>query len=563
MRCLAYGVALLLLFVLLTGCGGGGGGRATTPVPTGSIEGHLYADRAKSRLLVSPKVLAVGTPVSLGTKTASAMQTRAGAALDGAQVTVRGYANLTATTDPLGYFRIDNVPSGSQTLLVTLAGYAALTVPVTVVANSLSEAGNVTLASVQHKWTVMVYLDANLTGQDVLPDGDNFAQLEAAPESPLNPSTQSPYVETLVQYAKAGAPNTCNIYEVHHRPTGGQSASVIKQTLGSTVDMGNPTTLHTFITWCQQNEPAEHYLLVLWDHGSGWDPWGDSPPGTRTAGSTAKMKSAALPVTMNPRAICFDDLHNSAIRDVDLTQALTVNAPIDIVATDACLMSMLEVGYQIRHQANYLVGSEDETPSEGYNYTDVVAKLVSEYATITPSAYAGFLAQDAFNYWTQTLGYSSLETSTLDLSHMDTAAASLGQLSSALITNKSRYASQITTVEQQVARFSPDSKLSATGYAPFADLYDYSAQLISNVPNSQVQSAATSLQSAVAAAVLANYHTNDGTYPRAHGMSIYMPGAADYLNPSPYYLGYTPANYYPQLALAQATSWPQWLGTQP
>ena len=558
MRCFACSVALLLLLLLLagiTGCGGGGGTPAT-PVGTGSVEGYIYANQSRSRMLVSKKTLIARTMVSLGVGTRDST----GSALNGAIVAVRGYASLTATTDATGHFRIDKVPTGSQTLLVSDTGFASLTVPVTIVANTLTEAGNVALPTTRHTWTVMVYLNANLTGQDVLPDAMNYQQMEAAPESPINPATQGAYVETLVQYAKAGqgsTPTTCNIDEIHHSPGAGQSASIIRQTLGSNVDMGNPTTLQTFINWCQTNEPADHYLLVIWDHGSGWDPASDSTSVRRTT------KNRTTPAPIRERAISFDDLHNSCIRDIDLPTALTTKAPIDIVATDACLMSMLEVGYEIRHQANFLIGSEDETPAEGYNYTDIVTKLVNSYQTITPSVYAAYLAQDAFTYWTVQLGYNTeTVTSSIDLSQMDAAASALGALSNALIANVKNNPAQYATAEKQVARFSPDSILSPTGYPPFADLYDYAAQLNANVQNSTVQNAAIGVENAVTAAVNSNSYTTDGTYPRAHGISIYLPDASDYLNPSPYY-GATPASSYPQLELAQKTTWAQWLAIQP
>ena len=34
-------------------------------------------------------------------------------------------------------------------------------------------------------------------------------------------------------------------------------------------DMGDPATLSAFITWATTNYPADHYALVIWDHGAG------------------------------------------------------------------------------------------------------------------------------------------------------------------------------------------------------------------------------------------------------------------------------------------------------
>ena len=34
--------------------------------------------------------------------------------------------------------------------------------------------------------------------------------------------------------------------------------------------MTDPTTLKNFITWRSRTYPANHYLLVLWNHGGGY-----------------------------------------------------------------------------------------------------------------------------------------------------------------------------------------------------------------------------------------------------------------------------------------------------
>ncbi|MEK7810288.1 MAG: clostripain-related cysteine peptidase, partial [Pseudomonadota bacterium] len=38
-----------------------------------------------------------------------------------------------------------------------------------------------------------------------------------------------------------------------------------------TVNTGDPKFLNDFIRWGVKNYPADHYLLVLWNHGQGWD----------------------------------------------------------------------------------------------------------------------------------------------------------------------------------------------------------------------------------------------------------------------------------------------------
>src|SRR5215210_6918296 len=38
------------------------------------------------------------------------------------------------------------------------------------------------------------------------------------------------------------------------------------------VDSGTPQTLLDFIRWAAKTAPADRYALVVWNHGSGWEP---------------------------------------------------------------------------------------------------------------------------------------------------------------------------------------------------------------------------------------------------------------------------------------------------
>jgi hypothetical protein len=49
---------------------------------------------------------------------------------------------------------------------------------------------------------------------------------------------------------------------------------------------------------------------------------------------------------------------------------------IDVLGMDACLMGMIEVGYQVRESVNYLVATEDTIPDDGWPYDRILARLV-------------------------------------------------------------------------------------------------------------------------------------------------------------------------------------------
>ena len=66
---------------------------------------------------------------------------------------------------------------------------------------------------------------------------------------------------------------------------------------------------------------------------------------------------------------------------------------IDILGMDACLMGMLEVGYQVRACVNYLVATEDTIPDDGWPYDRIFARLV-ECPDLSPEDLAATIVRE-------------------------------------------------------------------------------------------------------------------------------------------------------------------------
>ena len=143
------------------------------------------------------------------------------------------------------------------------------------------------------------------------------------------------------------------------------------------VNMGDPAILQSFIEWAIANYPAQHYALVLWNHGSGW----------RERNSAEAVKS-----------VCIDDQSGDELTMTELRSALnaanaTTGEVLDIVGFDACLMQMVEVAYQVMGSASrplvdITVGSEETEPGDGWDYAATLTALTAS-PTMTPSA-AGY-----------------------------------------------------------------------------------------------------------------------------------------------------------------------------
>ena len=131
-----------------------------------------------------------------------------------------------------------------------------------------------TKATNQRNWTIMVYLagDNNL-------DSAGLVDLKE-----MKTTGTTDKIAVLAQFDRAGAKRSTVRYCLKKGTTLAKDA-VAK--LGET-NTGDPKVLEDFVTWGVTNYPADHYLLVLWNHGAGWDDAniyeGDVFSGTAPAG---------------------------------------------------------------------------------------------------------------------------------------------------------------------------------------------------------------------------------------------------------------------------------------
>lgn len=118
----------------------------------------------------------------------------------------------------------------------------------------------------------------------------------------------------------------------------------------SDLDMGSWRHLFKFARRNILRFPAKKVLLVVWNHGSG------------TLG------------------IANDDVSGNKISVRDLGRALSQikaakGGKIDVLATDACLMQMAGVAYELKDHADVVVGSEEIIAGPGYPYHTMLAAI--------------------------------------------------------------------------------------------------------------------------------------------------------------------------------------------
>jgi len=162
--------------------------------------------------------------------------------------------------------------------------------------------------------------------------------------------------------------------------------------LGET-DTGESQTLTEFLNWGLKSYKAQRNILVIWNHGGGTldesIPLEDgtvlSPRRGNLFSKTTHLKRLeVLKITEDEdrrKAIANDDaagnyLDNIEIKDVFENIDNSIAKKFDIIGFDACLMSMIEVQYQLKSYTKIIVGSEELEPNNGWDYARIVSYLV-------------------------------------------------------------------------------------------------------------------------------------------------------------------------------------------
>jgi hypothetical protein len=282
------------------------------------------------------------------------------------------------------------------------------------------------------------------------------------------------------------------------------------------LDMADPKNLRDFVQWGIGEFPADHYALVIWDHGTGW-----------------QIRSAS--VQPEYKYIAADDTSSSVMNITDIPRALA-GFNIDVIAFDACYMQQLELAYELRGSAHYLVASTAVEPSAGYNYARILSQMTSG---TDPEQMARLLvAQYAAEY----PDTGDITQSAIDLTRAQDVAMAASIFANVLETNAASKAVGLAAARSQTLDYA-----TAGSVQDSRDLGDYASRCAA-VIGSDASLAYTDLKNALSAAVIASIHGPD--MPNDHGMAIYIPPPTSY-DPR-----------YGQLSLARDTGWDDWLVAQ-
>jgi len=273
--------------------------------------------------------------------------------------------------------------------------------------------------------------------------------------------------------------------------------STLVQEMGMT-DMGDYKNLAAFGKWAKQAYPAKKYMLIVSNHGSGWE----------------KGKKRSI---VN-KGISYDEQSGNHINTPQLGQALREIGKVDVFGTDACLMQMAEVVYEIKDSVDYIVGSEETEPGDGYTYNDFLGPVAAR-PTMSPAEVAKQAVDAYANHYDKiNQGYTQ---------SLAKASAVNG-----LLTVSNAFADAVTASgEKALAKSARDASIS------FAmdenhDMYDFARRVVEGSANADVKAKGQALMNYITGTLMVHNRTRDSQggwggpveYTLAKGMAAYFPG---------------------------------------
>ena len=134
-------------------------------------------------------------------------------------------------------------------------------------------------------------------------------------------------------------------------------------------NMGDPAVLERFVRTAAKLYPADHYALILSDHGGGWT-------------------GACQDESSDDDTLSLNELVRALARSERLT------GPLEMLGFDACLMGTLEVTQALAPFSKTFVASEDLVPGTGWNYVPLLRSLKKDPKSTGPSL--GEVIADSF-----------------------------------------------------------------------------------------------------------------------------------------------------------------------
>lgn len=277
------------------------------------------------------------------------------------------------------------------------------------------------------------------------------------------------------------------------------------------LNMGDPQTLKDFVTWARRTYPQPQTMLVLWNHGGGWR--SVLSKALRTGGGARSFAPPPGPaVSRLARGIAWDDTNNGDFLEMrEVRGALEDGERFSVIGADACLMSMVEVAYELRTCADYFIGSENTEPGDGWPYDRFLPLLAGNAVTSAEDLCKRIVSDYQASYDPHT----ATTLTAVRLTRLPKLAAAIDKVAVALMAHTEGARADAVTF-RNIPAF-------PAGAGEFIDLDAFMETLAQGYPESVTRPAAA-VRALTRAAIVA--HDSDAVLG-ARGLSIYPGGGYD------------------------------------
>ncbi|MED6305860.1 MAG: clostripain-related cysteine peptidase [Candidatus Thermoplasmatota archaeon] len=285
--------------------------------------------------------------------------------------------------------------------------------------------------------------------------------------------------------------NDSHAYHVVKHDVEETALSEINSTWENEIDMGNGDTLRDFMVWATTEYPAQRKILIIWNHGSGWE-------------KVAEDRGSHLTVP---------EIRNS----IEEYREATGDPPLTLIGFDACLMGMFEIAYELKDQTEMIHGSEAYEPLEGWTYNHLLYKLNKQMSN---PELAYHIVNDYIESYRNGSVYTSysVTAAVIDSSKLKDVWDNLENFSIQLNSVLPVYSDEVGYSRDETQRYdqNPD----------YRDLYDLTINVENRIPVSDTKKYSQKLRKSIDDAVMVEDHwQKPGKLPvdRAHGLTIYFP----------------------------------------
>jgi hypothetical protein len=301
-------------------------------------------------------------------------------------------------------------------------------------------------------------------------------------------------------------------------------------------NMGHPSVLQSFVEWAVADYPAEHYALVIWNHGDGWRGEADTVAVKAISSDDTDMDTLYMKEVQTALETAKDNLAKRFNTEISL----------DIVGFDACLMGMVEVAYAIRNVANYMVASEYLEPGNGWPYHTILRAL-KENPSMSPVDLTSIIVEEYMSFY-HIVG-RGITQSAFDMTKLDNLIRKINEFTD----NAKTEWSHLKIARHDTREFHPSGLPNCWG----VDLWDYADKVYEQTTSVEIKASASDLKSAIDEFVIAEKHSADML--GSHGVAIYFPPNEMCFDRDPDHTGYLEENKSYPVDFVNDHTWDNWL----